>query len=113
LIHPGPIQARGESEGQHHNGNVSDPVTAQSVLKRAVHKCSGGAAERPVGTANKESNMQDPKEQKPARQPELPKKKEPVQKQPANDRPVQGQGVTKDERAQEQPADKRRAMQNK
>jgi hypothetical protein len=44
---------------------------------------------------------QDPKKQKPVRQPELPKKKEPVQKQPANDRPAKGQGVTKDERAQE------------
>jgi hypothetical protein len=32
-------------------------------------------------------------------------KDEPVQKQPANDRPVEGQGFTKDERAQEQPAD--------
>ena len=57
--------------------------------------------------------MQDPKTQKPVRQPELPNKNEPVQKQPANDRPVEGQGITKDERAQEQPADKNRALQNK
>jgi hypothetical protein len=57
--------------------------------------------------------MQDPKKQKPVRQRELPKKKEVVQKQSANDRPVEGQGVTKDERAQEQPADERRAVQNK
>jgi hypothetical protein len=48
--------------------------------------------------------MQDPKT--PVRQPELPKKDEPIQKQPANDRPVEGQGIIKDERAQEQPADK-------
>jgi hypothetical protein len=57
--------------------------------------------------------MQDPKRQKPIRQPELPKKKELVQKQPANDRPVEGHGVTKDERVQEQPVDERRAVQNK
>jgi hypothetical protein len=38
---------------------------------------------------------------------------EPVQKQPANDRPVEGHGIRKDERAQEQPADKKRALQNK
>jgi hypothetical protein len=57
--------------------------------------------------------MQDPKTEKPVRQPELPNKNEPVQKQPANDRPVEGQGFTKDERAQDQPADKKRALQNK
>jgi hypothetical protein len=58
--------------------------------------------------------MQYPKTQRPVRQSELPKKGEPVQKQqPANDRPIEGQGVTKDERAQEQPADKKRALQNK
>jgi hypothetical protein len=43
----------------------------------------------------------------------LPNKNEPVQKQPANDRAVEGQGIIKDERAQEQPADKKRALQNK
>ena len=53
--------------------------------------------------------MQDPKSEKLVRQQELPKKDEPVQHQPANDRPVGGQGITKDERAQEQPADKKRA----
>jgi hypothetical protein len=37
--------------------------------------------------------MHDPKNEKPVRQPELPKKGEPVQPQPANDRPVGGQGV--------------------
>jgi len=63
--------------------------------------------------AKKESNMQDPKKQNPVRQPELPNKSDPVQEQPANARPVEGQGVTKDERAQEQPADDRRAVQNK
>jgi hypothetical protein len=61
----------------------------------------------------KEPIMQYSKMQRPVRQPELPKKGEPVQKQPANDRPIEGQGVTKDERAQEQPADKKRALQNK
>jgi hypothetical protein len=65
-----------------------------------------------VSFANKESDMQDPKTQKPVRQPELPNKNEPVQKQPANYRPVEGQGITKDERAQEQPANKKRAMQS-
>jgi hypothetical protein len=40
----------------------------------------------------------------------LPNKNEPVQKQPANDRPVEGQGTTKDEREQEQPADNKRAL---
>jgi hypothetical protein len=63
---------------------------------------------------NKESDVQDPKKEKPVRQPELPtSKNEPVQKQPANDRPVEGQGITKDERAQDQPADRRRSVQNK
>ncbi len=62
---------------------------------------------------DKEPTMQYPKTQRPVRQPELPKKGEPMQKQPANDRPIEGQGVTKDERAQEQPADKNRALQNK
>jgi hypothetical protein len=57
--------------------------------------------------------MQDPKTEKPVRQPELPNKNEPVQKQPANDRPIEGQGIAKDEQAQEQPADKKRALQNK
>jgi hypothetical protein len=57
--------------------------------------------------------MQDPKTQKPVRQTELPNKNEPVQKQPANDRPIGGQGITKDERAQEQPADNKRALQNR
>ena len=57
-----------------------------------------------------EPNKQDPKTQKPVRQPELPNKNEPVQKQPANDRPVEGQGITKDEREQEQPADNKRAL---
>jgi hypothetical protein len=57
--------------------------------------------------------MQDPKTQKPVRQPELPKKGEPVQKQPANDRPIEGQGICQDERAEEQPADKKRALENK
>jgi hypothetical protein len=57
--------------------------------------------------------MLDPKKENPVRQPELPKKGEPVQPQPANDRPVGGQAVVKDERAQEQPVDKKRALQNK
>ena len=57
--------------------------------------------------------MQDPKTEKPVRQPELPNKKEPVQKQSANDRPIEGQDIAKDEQAQEQPADKKRALQNK
>jgi hypothetical protein len=76
---------------------------------------SRGLGVREVGWefANEEPNMQDPKTQKPVRQPELPNKNEPVQKQPANDRPVEGQGITKDERAQVQPADKNRALQNK
>jgi hypothetical protein len=57
--------------------------------------------------------MQHPKTEKPGRQQELPAKDEPVQQQPANDRPVGGQGVVKDERGQEQPADKNRAVDNK
>jgi hypothetical protein len=57
--------------------------------------------------------MRDPKTQEPVRQPELPNKNEPVQRQPANDRPVEGQGIATDERAPEQPADKKRALQNK
>jgi hypothetical protein len=57
--------------------------------------------------------MHDPKKENPVRQPELPKKGEPVQPQPANDRPVGGQGVVKDKRAQQQPADKKRVLQNK
>jgi hypothetical protein len=57
--------------------------------------------------------MPDPKNEKPVRQPEMPTKGEPVQPQPANDRPVGGHGVVKDERAQERPADKERALQNK
>jgi hypothetical protein len=60
-----------------------------------------------------ELNMQDPKTEEPVRQQELPKKDEPVQRQPANARLVGGQGVVKDERAQEQPSDKKRALQNK
>jgi hypothetical protein len=56
--------------------------------------------------------MQDPKSEKPVRQQELPKKDEPVQHQPANDRPVGGQGVIKDERRQEQPVDKNRALRS-
>jgi hypothetical protein len=43
----------------------------------------------------------------------MPKKGELVQPQPANARPVGGQGVVKDEPAQEQPADKKWALQNK
>jgi hypothetical protein len=54
--------------------------------------------------------MQDPKSEKPVRQGELPKKHEPVQQQPANDRPVGGQEVLKDERGQEQPANKNRTL---
>jgi hypothetical protein len=57
--------------------------------------------------------MHDAQKEKPVRQREMPKKGEPVQPQPANDRPVGGQGVVKDERAQEQPADKQRALRNK
>jgi hypothetical protein len=57
--------------------------------------------------------MQDPKSEEPVRQRELPKKHEPVQQQPANDRPVGGQGVTEDERGQEQPTDKNRALRSK
>ncbi len=57
--------------------------------------------------------MHDPKNEKPVRQPELPKKGEPVQPQLANDRPVGGQGVVNDERGQAQPADTKRALQNK
>jgi hypothetical protein len=57
--------------------------------------------------------MQDPKTQKPLRQPELPHKNEPVQKQLANERPLEGQGITQDERAQGQPEDHKRALQNK
>jgi hypothetical protein len=30
-----------------------------------------------------------------------------------NDRPIEGQDIAKDEQAQEQPADKKRALQNK
>ena len=56
--------------------------------------------------------FQDPKTQKPVKQPELLDKNEPVQKQPANDRPVEGQGITQDERAQGQ-ADHKRALQNR
>jgi hypothetical protein len=56
--------------------------------------------------------MQDPKSEKPVRQQELPKKDEPVQHQPANDRPVGDQGVIKDERRQEQPVDKNRALRS-
>ncbi len=56
--------------------------------------------------------MQDPKKEKPVRQPELPtSKNEPVQTQPANDRPIEGQGI--DERARNQPADGRGSVQNK
>ncbi len=55
--------------------------------------------------------MQDPQTQKPVRQAELPDKNEPVQRQPANDRPVEGQGITKNDRAQEQPASNKRALQ--
>jgi len=62
---------------------------------------------------NKEPTMQYSKTQRPVRQPELPKEGEPVQRQPANNRPVEGQGVAKDKRPQEQPADKKRASQNK
>jgi len=54
--------------------------------------------------------VQDPKSEKPVRQRELPEKHEPVQQQPANDRPVGGQGVIKDEREQDQPFDKNRAL---
>jgi hypothetical protein len=57
--------------------------------------------------------MDDPKKEKPVRQREMPKKGELVQPQPANARPVGGQGVVKDEPAQEQPADKKWALQNK
>jgi hypothetical protein len=57
--------------------------------------------------------MRDPKSEGPVRQQELPKKHEPVQHQPANDRPVGGQGGIKDERGQEQPADKDRALRSK
>jgi hypothetical protein len=57
--------------------------------------------------------MQDPKTEEPVRQRELPKKDEPVQQQPANARPVGGEGVFKDERAHEQPNDKKRPLQNK
>jgi hypothetical protein len=53
-------------------------------------------------------NMHDPKNEEPVRQPELPKKGEPVQPQPANGRQVGGQSVEKDERGQEQPAEKKR-----
>ena len=66
--------------------------------------------------------MNDPKNEPPVRQREMPASKdEPVQRQPANDRPIEGaktktadksQGIVKDERAQEQPADKRRAQNN-
>ena len=59
-----------------------------------------------------EANMQDPKSEKPVRQRELPKKHEPVQQQPANDRPVGGEGVIGDERGQEQPVDKNRALRS-
>ncbi len=57
--------------------------------------------------------MHDPKNEKRVRQPELPKEGEPVQRQPANDRPVGGQAVVKDERGRKQPADTKRALQNK
>jgi hypothetical protein len=43
--------------------------------------------------------MGDPKDEKAVRQPEMPDKK--------------GQGVTQDERAQDQPADKKRAQKNR
>jgi hypothetical protein len=56
--------------------------------------------------------MQDRKSEKPVRQQELPKKDEPVQQQPANDRPVGGEGVIGDERGQEQPVDKNRALRS-
>jgi hypothetical protein len=56
--------------------------------------------------------MQDPKTEKPVRQPELPKTNEPVQHQPANDRPIGGQGVIKNEHAQDQPVDNKRALQS-
>jgi hypothetical protein len=50
--------------------------------------------------------MQDPKTQKPVRQPELPNNRnEEVQKQPANERPIEGQRI--------QPGDNQRALQNK
>jgi hypothetical protein len=51
--------------------------------------------------------MQDPKTEKPVRQPELPNKNEPVQKQPANDRPIEGEGRW----AQEQPDERKRQFQ--
>jgi hypothetical protein len=57
--------------------------------------------------------MQDPKTQKPVRQPELPNKNDPVQKQPANDRPIEGEGIIKDGWAQEQPDGRKRQLQNK
>jgi hypothetical protein len=66
-------------------------------------------AELSTRSTRPSAGMQDPKTQRSVRQPELPKKGEPVQKQPANNRPIEGQGITKDERAQE-PADKKRAL---
>jgi hypothetical protein len=43
--------------------------------------------------------MRNPKDEKPVRQPEMPEKK--------------NQGITRDERAQDQPADKKRAEENR
>ena len=57
--------------------------------------------------------MQDPKTERPVRQPEVPHKNGPVQKQPANDRPVEGEAISRDELAQGQPAVHKRVLQNK
>lgn len=66
--------------------------------------------------------MKDPKKEPPIREREMPKfKHEPVEQQPANNRAIEGdgtrgdksQGVFKDERGQDQPADRKRALQDK